>query len=189
MIHAALHCLASQLNEFIGRTLTTTEEVVVVSNLLGPDGGVAPNVSNKLVLFLTSIERDTVARAVEQPGRGFAGTAPLFLNIYVMVAANFTGQHYPDALRLISLVIGFFHEHAVFDRFSDPDLDKSVDKLVIDIENTSPQVMSNIWGVLGGRYLPSVLYRVRVIAIDNDTIRARQPRINAPEVAANKRGG
>lgn len=189
MIHAAINCMAGQLNEFLGRVLATAEDIVVVSNLLGPDGAIAPNVTNKILLFLTAIERDSSTRAAEPPGRAFSGTSPLYLNIYVMVAANFTGQHYPDALRLLSLAVGFFNERAVLDRFNSPDLDKSIGKLILDIENTTPQVASNIWGVLGGRYLPSVLYRVRVLAIDNDAIRGRLPRVNEPAVAANNSGG
>ncbi|WP_193615769.1 hypothetical protein [Massilia sp. YMA4] len=60
------------------------------------------------MLFLTAIERDTVTqRAPDQAGRAFAGGGPPFLNIYLIVAANFTGRNYQDALRMISLLIGF----------------------------------------------------------------------------------
>lgn len=187
MIHAAVRCLAGELNEFFGRTLTSAEEVVVVSNLLGPDGALAPDVSNKIVLFLTAIERDTVTqRAPDQAGRAFLGGGPMFLNIYLMAAANFTGRNYPDALRLISLLIGFFHERPMFDHQNSPGMDESIDKLILDIENTPPPVMSNIWGVLGGRYLPSVLYRVRVVAIDNGNIIGRDHRIADPAVAVTR---
>lgn len=188
MIHAAIRCLAGELNDFFGRTLDTAEDMVVVSNLLGADGAVAPDVTNKIVLFLTAIERDTVTqRGPDQPGRAFVGGGPLFLNIYLMAAANFTGRNYQDALRLISLLIGFFHERPVFDRNNSPAMDGSIEKLVLDLENTPPPVMSNIWGVLGGRYLPSVLYRVRVVAIDNGHIIGRQAGITDPTVAAERR--
>ena len=60
MIHLALKHLANQLNQFLKRTLTITEDVVVVSNLIDQDGGAAPNLSNKVVMFLTRIERDTM---------------------------------------------------------------------------------------------------------------------------------
>jgi hypothetical protein len=184
MIHAAIRCLAGELNEFFCRTLDTAEELVVVSNLLGADGAVAPDVSNKIVLFLTAIERDTVTqRAPDLAGRTFAGGGPLFLNIYLMAAANFTGRNYQDALRLISLLIGFLHHKPVFDRNNCPAMESSIERLIFDIENTPPPVMSNIWGVLGGRYLPSILYRVRVVAIDNANIIGRHIGIAEPAVA------
>jgi hypothetical protein len=68
----------------------------------------------------------------------------------------------------------------VIDRVNSPDLDDRIEKLILDIENTPPQAMSNIWGVLGGRYLPSVLYRVRMVAVGGEEIRERVPRITDP---------
>jgi Pvc16 N-terminal domain len=180
MIDAAIRCLAGELNEFLGRTLETVEELVTVSNLLGADGAAAPDTGNRIVLFLTAIERDTASqRAPDGAGRMDAGSGPLFLNIYLMAVANFPGRHYPEALRLISLLIGFFHEHRIFDRHSSPGMDPAIDRLILDIENTPPAVMSNVWSVLGGRYLPSVLYRVRMVSIDKGYVQ-RVPRITEP---------
>lgn len=190
MIDRAISQIAAQLNEYLSGLLGTSEELVVVSNLLGPDGSPAPNVNNRVILFLTSIDKDTVTqRLPEGRASAFSGSQPLFLNIYLMVAANFTGANYPEALKFLSLVIGFFHRQPVIDHANSPDLDQRIDKLVLDIENTSPQAMSNIWGVLGGRYLPSVLYRVRMVAVGGGDIHGRVSPIMAPETAANHRPG
>lgn len=190
MIDAAIRCLAGELNEFLGRSLATVEELVTVSNLQGPDGAPTPDTGNKVVLFLTAIERDTVytvSQRTPDGGRAGAGGGPLFLNIYLMAVANFSGRHSPDALRLISLLVGFFHEHPIFDRHTSPGMDPSIDKLILDIENTPPAVMSNIWGVLGGRYMPSVLYRVRMISIDGSQFAGRIHRIAEPAVEISAR--
>jgi len=190
MIDRAISQIAAQLNEYLRGLLGTSEELVVVSNLLGPDGSPAPNVNNRVILFLTSIDKDTVTqRLPEGRATAFSGSQPLFLNIYLMVAANFTGANYPEALKFLSLVIGHFHRQPVIDHANSPDLDQGIDKLVLDIENTSPQAMSNIWGVLGGRYLPSVLYRVRMVAVGGGDVRARVSPIMAPETAASHRAG
>lgn len=184
MIDRAIGQIAAQLNEYLRSLLNTSEDLVVVSNLLGPDGAPAPNVNNRVVLFLTSVERDTVTRrAPETHTGGYAQSAPLFLNLYLMVAANFTGNNYPEALKFLSLAISCFHGRPVIDRLNSPDLDARIEKLILDIENTSPQAMSNIWGVLGGRYLPSVLYRVRMVALAGDAVRARVPHVAEPQVA------
>lgn len=185
MIDRAISQIAAQLNEYLRGLLGTSEDIVVVSNLLGADGAPAPNVNNRVIIFLTSIEKDTVSqRLPDGRGNAFAGSQPLFLNIYLMVAANFTGTNYPEALKFLSLVIGFFHRQPVIDHANAPDLDQRISKLVLDIENTSPQAMSNIWGVLGGRYLPSVLYRVRMVAVGGADIQARVSPVMAPAAAA-----
>lgn len=187
MIDRAVSQIATQLNEYLRGLLDISEDIVVVSNLLGPDGALAPNVDNRIVVFLTSIEKDTVPRRAEHPGSALSGSKPLFLNLYVMVAANFTGANYPEALKFLALVVAFFNRNQVLDHASAPDLDDRLDKLVLDIENTPPQAMSNIWGVLGGRYLPSVLYRVRMVPVGGDVVEGRVPRVTDPRGAATYR--
>jgi hypothetical protein len=49
--------------------------------------------------------------------------------------------------------------------------------------------MSNIWGVLGGRYLPSVLYRVRMVAVGGDAVRERVPAVLAPDAQLGRTAG
>ena len=188
MIDLAINAMAAELNQYLRALMNTSEDLVEVSNLLGPDGAAAPNVANRIILFLTSIERDTVTqRGPEHTARGLAGPGPLFLNLYVMAAANFTGNNYPEALKFLSLVVGYFHGRPVLDHSNCPELDHAIDKLILDIENTPPQAMSNIWGVLGGRYLPSVLYRVRMVVIDSANVHGRVPRIMAPDAGAGVR--
>lgn len=185
MIDRAIAQIAAQLNEYLKGRIGTSEDMVVVSNLLGPDGSPAPNVNNRVILFLTSIEKGAVSqRAPEARGGAFSGAQPLFLNLYMMVAANFTGANYTEALKFLSLAIAFFHRQPVLDHGNSPDLDERISKLVLDIENTPPQAMSNIWGVLGGRYLPSVLYRVRMIALGGDDVQGRVEYITEPNAAA-----
>jgi hypothetical protein len=190
MIDLAINAMAAQLNQYLRGLLNTAEDIVTVSNLLGPDGVPAPNVNNRIALFLSSVERDTTSqRLPEHSVRGLSGPGPLFLNLYVMAVANFTGNNYPEALKFLSLVIAFFHGRPVLDHSNCPELDQGIDKLILDIENTPPQAMSNIWGVLGGRYLPSVLYRVRMVVIDGAHVQGRVPRVSDPAAGVQKAGG
>ncbi len=185
MINLALRHLAYQLNQHLMRTSASNEDIVMVSNVVGPDGSRAPQVTNKVILTLTSIERDTVpVRAPEGAARVISGSAPLYLNLYVMVSANFTGSNYPEALKFISLAIAFFQQQATFDRRTTPDLDPGIEKLILDIENMTPHQMSNVWGMLGGRYLPSILYRVRMVTISPDDIQGRVPVVLQPDASA-----
>lgn len=189
LIHAAIQHLASQLNAYLKRTNNLTEDIVVVSSLVEPDGSTATHTNNKLVMFLTNIEKDTIPQSSPSRAEGFDGrrlvpSKTLFLNLYVMLAANFNGANYPEALKFISRATGFFQLQPVFDKHSTPDLDSRIEKLVINIENLNTQDLSNLWGLLGGKYLPSVYYRVRMIAMTPAAIVGQEPVSSRPESTA-----
>lgn len=166
MIHAAVSHIASQLNQFLKRSFDLTEDMVVVSNIIEQDGTVAPDVSNKLVVFLVNVEKETAhARGT---GMNFAESwtasyPSLFLNLYVMVAANFSGSNYAEGLKYLSNAVSFFQRQPVFDHQQTPDLDRRIGKLVLDIENLNIQDLSGLWGALSGHYQPSVLYKARMV--------------------------
>ena len=188
MIAAAVTHIAGQLNQHLRRTFESSEEVVVVSNLLEQDGTLATNVNNRVVVFLVNVEKDATAQRmpnVERQGADgrVVSYPPIFLNLYVMVAAHFGAGNYAEALKFLSAAVGFFQGRPIFDHANSPDLDPRVERLVLDIENLSVHDLSNLWGVLSGHYLPSVLYKVRMVAFDSGDIRRRTPAIRKPELS------
>ena len=61
MIYAAVSHIASQLNQFLRRSFDLTEDMVVLSNILEQDGTVAPDVNNKLVVFVVNGVRPDIS--------------------------------------------------------------------------------------------------------------------------------
>ncbi|NKB82596.1 MAG: DUF4255 domain-containing protein [Nitrospirales bacterium] len=180
MIDSAISHIANQLNQFLKRTFDLHEDIVVVSNILEQNGNVASHVNNKLVIFLINIEKDTVPpnqTGKSAPGgdRAIMHYPPLYLNLYLMVAGHFSGNNYLEALKFLSNAISFFQRQPVFNHQNTPDLDRRIDKLVLDIENQSIHDLSSLWGVLSGKYLPSILYKVRMVAFDSEDIRSQVP--------------
>jgi len=180
MIDAALGLMAGQLNEHLRRSFQLSEDLAVLSNLLEQNGTLVPLVANKLVLFLAGVERDTIAHRA-QGGQNLglhsqqlAVNAPVYLNLLVMCAANFSGGNYPEALKFLSSAIAFFQSHQVLDQHSAPGLDARLERLVLSIENLSSSEMHSLWGIHSGRYLPSVLYRVRMISLDGQHVVGRE---------------
>lgn len=169
MIYAAVFHIANQLNQFLKRSFDLNEDVVVVSNVLEQDGTLAPNINNKLVVFLVNVEREnssSIASPFNNAGNRSSTYPPVFLNLYVMVAGNFGGSNYSEGLKFLSNAVSFFQRQPVFDHQITPDLDKRINKLALDIENLNIQDLSSMWGMLSGKYLPSVLYKVRMITFD-----------------------
>lgn len=186
MIDTAIAQLAGQLNQALKRQFMVGEDLVVVSHLHEQDGTVAPQVVNKVAAFLVNIEREAVPGGGNSSSAGLLRQAqqapPVHLNLMLMFAANFGGATYPEALKFLSATVQFFQGRPVFNHQNTPDLDPRIDKLTLEIENLGLSDLSNLWGVLGGTYLPSVLYRVRMVSLDAGQLQAQLPRVSQPTV-------
>jgi len=186
MINAAISHLALQLNQQFKNNFQLIEDVVIVSNLVELDGSVAPNANNKLILTLVNIEKDTMPfrpnQAFHSHGdRQLQHSAPLYLNLYLLMSAHFGAGNYTEALKYISQAIGFFQQRPVLDQQNSPGLDERIEKLVLDIENLKISELNNLWSLLGGRYLPSMLYKVRMITVDANAVIGQVPIITNPQ--------
>ncbi len=168
MIFSAIDHIATRLNHFFKSTFDLSEDLVLVSNL--GDGDLT-HIQNKVVMFLVSLEKDTTPTHQKGVYRSASGkmvvaNEPLFVNLYLMVASNFAGVNYPEALKFLSHAVRFFQEHPVFDHENSPELDDKIEKLILSIENVPIHNLHSLWGVLNGKYLPSVLYKVRMLTFD-----------------------
>ena len=182
MIDAAISHIAGQLNQYLKRSFDLNEDIVVVSNILEQDGSVASNVANKLVMFLINVERDTTPSRPQNSqttglDRSIISYPPIYLNLYLMVAGHFNGSNYPEALKFLSNTISFFQRHPVFDHKNTPELDSRIDKLALAIENLNIKDLSTLWSAITGKYLPSIIYKVRMVAFDSEDVRLRPPLI------------
>jgi hypothetical protein len=180
MISAAIGHLALQLNQHFKHQFQLLEDVVVVSNLVELDGSVAPHANNKLVLTLANIEKDTLPQRPKSGARGsderlLQHGTPLFVNLYLMMSANFGAGNYAEALKYISHALAYFQQQSTFDQVNSPGLDERIERLVLDIENLPIASLNNVWSMLGGRYLPSVFYKVRMLALDTGAVTGQVP--------------
>ena len=90
----------------------------------------------------------------------------LYLSL-LFTAIRQTSNHFNDqALQDLQQVIGFFQKKFVFDHSNTPNLDVNIEKLILDMVSLNLQQMHEIWTVLGGKYFPSVVYRMRMVTID-----------------------
>lgn len=188
MILSAINHVSSKLNQFLMHQFELVEDIVVVSNLVDHAGAVSANVNNRVVIFLTNIERETAANTHYKTsgiGREFTQSQPIHLNLYLMVCANFSGPNYNESLKFISSIIGYFQQQPVFNHQNSPDLDRGIDKIVLDIENIKNHDLSNMWGMFGAKYLPSILYKVRMITIESKAITSAVDKASAINVSVN----
>lgn len=188
VIDRALEHLATHLNGHFRRNFQVAEDVVVVSNLQELGGAPVAFAAGKLVLFLSGVERDTVAHRAARdssPSNSvIRGAAPVYLNLLVMCAANYSGSHYTEALKFLAGAIAFFQGNPVFDHQNTPGMDTRLERLALNMENLSSQEMHSLWSIHGGRYVPSALFRVRMITLDSGNVRSRDAVVRQIEAGA-----
>ena len=126
-----------------------------------------------VIVSLINIEENRISRNPENFVRTASGT--FFKNpaVHLYITLFFTSvrqvSSYQPALRDIQNIIGFFQRKFVFDHSNTPLLDNNLEQLVLDMVSLNLQQLHEIWSVLGGRYFPSVVYRMRMVTIDSVT--------------------
>ncbi len=181
MIYEALTCLTEEINEYFRNKLKVSDERVILSAIVNQDGSVAIQGENKVVLTLINIEKEAFTKS-SAAGR-FQGNAspPASVNLHILFAAYFSGSNYSEALRFISFVISFLQEKNVFTSSNTPRLDSDIEKLSVEMESVSSEKLNNIWATLGAKYMPSVLYKVRMLTYDGSKIREYRPQVMSAE--------
>lgn len=170
MIHNIVSTLVNQLNEFIRNELGLADDMVIASNLMDIKGGSLMQIENKVCVFIQNIEEEKMLKNTSfQANAGMA--PPMFINIYVVVAANFPEPNYREALRYISMAIEFFQGKPLFDRSNTPELPPSVDKIALEYYNQSIQDLNNLWSLIGAKYIPSVVYKVKLLPFHQQMIK------------------
>jgi hypothetical protein len=93
----------------------------------------------------------------------------------LIFVAYFNSSNYLEALKFISGVIGFFQGKSIFTPDNTPMLTGDASKIVAEVVNIDFKELSNLWGAIGGKYLPSVVYRFRSLPMSEDMINDEIP--------------
>ncbi len=175
MIRDAILYIIGLLNDFISPVDTTVDDQVVLGNIALVDAyndASAQNLRNKIIASVANIEQEGTLRNLPHTmtttgddglPRGIRQSPRVWLNIYVLFAANNT--NYENALFYISKVIGFFQANHVFSPAQNPGLNPNIEKLIFDMHSMSFEELNHVWSYMGGKYVPSVMYKMRMVAI------------------------
>lgn len=191
MIDIALILLRDELINYLSSRDTAT---VVLDNigLLETPGGVA--LAENIVITLVNVEEESTLKNQSALRRPFPGTAiyenpPVNLNLYVLFSCNYTGDHYNLALRRLSYVIRFLQSKNAFSVSSsvsggsvNPDDPDIIDlKFTMELYTLTFEQINHLWGSLGGRQMPFVMYKLRLVTITERAIVREVPLIEEIE--------
>lgn len=176
MIKETFQFFADELNKYLilKQVVSSDTPRVVLGNvaraydtdtLTGSDP-----ISNRAILSLVNIEEDRVSKQQENYTKTDISTRyknpPLFLNLYMLVSVN--RNNYTQSLTWLNHILQFFQFQNVFTPITHPSLDSRILKLIVELYSLNFEQVNHLWSTLGGKYLPSVMYKVRQVTLDED---------------------
>jgi hypothetical protein len=182
MIHEALRFLVVQLNEYLFNKMGEAN-LVIRQRLVRGDGTEVNITSNRVVCQLVNVEEERIGKAqvplAPPVNSGFPVRNPeIRLNLSVMFTAvggdgtpldPESDSQYETCIQMLSFVIQFFQYRHYFTTENSPTLPSAIENLVVELYPITLENQNYLWASLGAKYRPSVVYKVRLITIFEDS--------------------
>ncbi|MEM9578142.1 MAG: DUF4255 domain-containing protein [Pseudomonadota bacterium] len=190
MIDQTLRLIADRLNAHLSALFSVSEELVAIGPLSDAEGRPTAESRNRLTMFVTNIAQDTMPRGAGSRGPLSDGqNRPFHLDIYFMLASGHDPEIYDEGLKLISAALTYFQANTVMTPRTAPDMPPGLSQLSIEIANLKAEEIGQLWGNLGGRYVPSVMFKVRSVMIDAGAVTSITPLVRGPAASAKAEAG
>jgi Pvc16 N-terminal domain len=168
MVHTVLNKIKEDFNNFLIPPIRAATKLMVgdiSKHEKENDGGVPDaSIENNIVLTLVNIEEENTLKnnyPIRKEDTAFITQRPtLYLNLYLLFTANFAV--YEESLKHLGYVLQFFQKE---NKISFTDSFGNTYNLLFSLHNIGFENMNNLWMVLGNRYIPSVIYKVRLVFI------------------------
>ncbi|WP_109851189.1 DUF4255 domain-containing protein [Aquimarina sp. AU58] len=176
MIFEVLQIITEEVNNFFDIELE--EKPVSLDNIAFIESeDDEPSDSNNIVLSLLHTEEETTMKNILN--HEIEGTKVVYknnkvhLNLYIMFSAN--RNDYKESLKSVSKVVEFFQSKRIFTQ-SNTNFDRDLDgmdqignfKFTVDLFTPSFEEMNFIWGTLGGKQYPSIIYKISLLEVERD---------------------
>lgn len=181
-------------NYLVQVSAVTTTEDVVLGNIASLENEVA--LSDKVIISLVNVEEESALKNnrnwSHNPITGGIETAnpPVHLNLYLLFTATHpqsinNDEPYQKALGRIGAIVEFFQSKKVFTFQSSPALVSTFNQRVLNEIRLVPELytltfeqINHLWGSLGGKQSPFVMYKIRLVRIQG-RITAEAPPIES----------
>jgi hypothetical protein len=157
------------------RQFKLKESGTILSQLVSPDGSIPIQNQNKLVLSLINLEQNS-----NQPYNNWGTVVennvqlnlgpPLRFDIDLIMAACF--DDYEESLKFLNAGIAWFQASGTFDVTKYPNMPKGLPRIVLEIETLNHKDMHSLWSALGAKYMPSIIYKMKMITIDSQQVKS-----------------
>jgi hypothetical protein len=170
MIYNALHSVVSQLNTYLNNRFSNVEDKAILGPILSEEGSIPEGNRNKVIMTLVNMEQETARPYAQVYKRDDSDmlrrlSDPLNFNLDILITALFT--NYDEALKFLSETVYFFQSHNFFNHNNTPRLSPNIDQLTFEVIKLTYSETHNLWTALGAKYMPSVLFKMRMLSFQD----------------------
>ncbi|HMB64171.1 MAG TPA: DUF4255 domain-containing protein [Eudoraea sp.] len=185
MIYTALAHIRDLVNQHFMNEFSAREKAVL-SNIVNADGSIPGELQDKIVFFLVSLEeeatlKNNLNRSSNSKADTFAKKPPaIHFRLQLLFCANFMGDNYDEGLAYLSSLIRFFQINRVVQvpnrSGKDPNntlsskqqaTSTAAQRLSFELCKLDYSELSHLWSAIGAKLMPSVLYKVGMVAFDD----------------------
>ncbi len=182
LIGQTLELLRDRLNQYFNNIYLDNDDKVIISNIVKHDGSLYEEAKDKLVIFLANMQTENIISTfskdkLAEGNKYVSVTPPVYINLFLLFYANYADANYRNGLAMISGTIFFFQQNPVFTQNSLPGLNSAIDKLTFEMVNMDMAEHNYLMGLAGTKYLPSALYKVRMLPFVGQSIQGQTPAV------------
>ncbi|RLA16292.1 MAG: DUF4255 domain-containing protein, partial [Gammaproteobacteria bacterium] len=93
------------------------------------------------------------------------------VNLFLLFIANIS--EYDESLKALEYVISFFQTRHVFNYASIPQLADQQGRMVFELHSMTFEQQNHLWGSLGSKYQPSIMYKAGIVNIRDRQLEAQ----------------
>jgi hypothetical protein len=183
MLRTALEFIQDELNAYIKNRDPVNfgnKNLATLSNIMKQDGSFEFDSADdtndhKIIISLVNVVENRVADCQNYVRRNEDGiiqnvNPAVNLEFYILFSAY--SDDYKSSLRNLTFVISFFQTNAVFTLEKYPHLNthagtnkpwQKIQKLIFNLENLSFEQQNNLWGAIGAKFMPSLIYKMKLL--------------------------
>jgi hypothetical protein len=189
MISEAMIFLRDEARQFLLRDKAISDEKEVVLGNVASLEDQASLLAFKVIITLVNVEEESTLKNGHQSIRNAVTNGiekappPVFLNLYLLFSSTLPqsgtdDSGYADALDRINSIIKLFQSKKVFTLQNSPGFEPSnVNERLLPELRLYPELytltfeqINHLWGSLGGKQSPFVMYKVRLVKIQGGAI-------------------
>ena len=208
MIHEAISLLRDELVAYLEAEhgYGNAGDIVLIENIaLFESAGTGVNFDDKIVMSLVNIEEESTLKNSAFVKQGIGNTAryenpPVFINLYLLITASNKStaeKSYLNAIERLSLVIRFFQGKNTFTAGTSSSLSNAAFasetykdlRITAELYTLTFEQINHLWGTLGGKQMPSAMYKLRLVALTDHKLLREVPLIEEIETTVARRPG
>jgi hypothetical protein len=190
MFNSFITFLASDINEFISNKIGTTGSFVLFANLNNIAEG-AGTTDKKIIISIVNIEEEKMLQRQENYTKTNNEInykqPPVWLNVICLFTFYNKSTEDYEGIDQLANVVQYFQSKPRLDKTSaviPANFPTELEEIRAEFVSLNYEQTNYLWGLFGGKYHPSVIYKFKTIPIDNMDITPGGPPILDTAVSA-----